>query len=594
MAETSLGIVYPTGDVTHPSAEWWKQLAITVDLAIREYAAETGFVRGVLPDETDLNTVTAPGVYSVESSTSAATLVNAPAGATTGAVLVTRTANGNVQQQYITTGTPATIFLRGVASVTSGTWGTWRDLRSQASTTLSGGDMNAVTTPGIYYVPTSGSAAGIANHPDGQPGVLEVFRPADGIVVQRYTSYGTRGTTWYRATSSVSTGNMTPWRDLLASGGSSAGGADAGPYRHTDLVARARLRRGGRIGTGGLAAVALRFDHHLDNFRAKVLPLLRKYNLPWAQAINPQRIGTGDDNATWAELQGWCLDTGGEVWNHSGNHGDAATEAELDTQIAGSLATLQANLPALAIEGWCPPGLADGQYMGASPFKTTEQNTGTYAGRLIMGNHAFVAGYAPGVYRVLDPTVQPIGAPHITIDRASLSSLANTVGQVVSRGAGIAFMLHPNYLDQDGFITTADLETFLADLAARRDAGELVVLSYSGLWVADIATGYRHNLAPATAANLAAGQALTVNLPWARTDHHYGSTREIVLDVTATAATTLTIAVGGRPATTHQVPAGTSKVRRFVTLPADISADLPVVVTPAAALRVDAIRVYAA
>ncbi|KZM78407.1 polysaccharide deacetylase family protein [Cellulosimicrobium sp. I38E] len=592
MGQTGRGIIYPSGDVLHPSKEWWAQLATTTDAAIGDAEAAASFVKGAIAEGTDLNTITTAGVYSVATNAIGESLVNGP-GLGAGTVLVTRTLNGFVSQQYITIGNATTVWLRSVVSVGSGTWSSWRDMRADPITVLtSGSDLNALRTPGLYVAETAGVAASLLNAPDALPGVLEVLQVSPVLTVQRWSSTLGSGSMFFRATTSASTGNWTGWRNLF-SGATTV--TDAGPYRHVDLVSRARVRRGGRIGTGGKPVVALRFDHHLDAFEAKVLPLLKQYQLPWAQAINPQNLGTGDDNMTWAELQTMCLDHGGEVWNHGGNHGNATTPQALQEQIVDSLTTLRTNLPGLAVEGWCPPGLAAGAYMGASPFATTAQNTETAAGQLIMGNHAFVAGYAPGQYRVLDPTAQPIGAPHITIDDAAPSSITSALNTAIARGVGVAFMLHANYLDEAGYLTTAQLAAFLADIAARRDAGTLVVLSYSGLWLADSDTARRHDVAPPTQAPVAVpgSTAHVVQITQYRQDQHLGASREVLVDVEAGAATTLTVQVGAGEVSTHNVPAGVSRVRRVVTLPADASANIPVTVTPAAGVTVNRVSVLA-
>jgi hypothetical protein len=589
---TPLGIFFPAASDPHPSQAWHQKQAATTQTAILEAVAGASADQGPIPAETDLDTIVTPGVYSIESSAVAATLVNSPGAAGAAVLIVNATDNKNVSQQYVTVGNAATIFLRGTVSVTSGTWSTWRDLRSTPATQVPNGtDLNMLRTPGLYTVPTTGVATSLLNAPDGLPAILEVFEVSAVLTVQRWTSTLSSGGMHFRATTSTSTGNFTPWRSVYT--GTPEASSDTGLYRHLDLVSRARMRRGGRIGTGGKAAVALRFDHHLDSFQAKVLPLLQQHNLPWAQAINPERLGAGDDNMTWAQLQTMCLQHGGEVWNHGGNHGDASTETALREQIVTSLGTLQTNLPALAIEGWCPPGLAAPAYMGAAPFKTVEQNSGTLAGRLITGHHAMVAGYAPGQYRSLDPSIQPIGASHVTIDDAAPSSLTSVLNTVVAGCHGVAFMLHPNYLDEPGYLTTAQLATFLASIAARRDAGDLVVLSYSGLWFADEDSTRRDDVAPPAqaSASVAGGVAHTVQVAAFRQDHLLGAPREVAVAVTAAAATTLTISVDGGPATTHAVPAGASIVRRVVTLPANAAASIPVVVTPAAAVTIARVSV---
>lgn len=45
--------------------------------------------------------------------------------------------------------------------------------------------------------------------------------------------------------------------------------------------------RGGPIGTDGVAAIALRFDHGLANFGTTILPMLTARQLPSSLAVNP-------------------------------------------------------------------------------------------------------------------------------------------------------------------------------------------------------------------------------------------------------------------------------------------------------------------
>lgn len=370
------------------------------------------------------------------------------------------------------------------------------------------------------------------------------------------------------------------------------------PERRADLVGRFLMRRGGRIGTGGVGVVALRFDHHLNDFQSKVLPLLRQYHLPWAQVVNPDRVGVypTDSAVSWSQLQDMALQHGGEVWNHGADHGDASTKAALRVQIVESLDDLRTNLPELAVEGWAPPGLAAGGYMGAAPFQTTDQNTGTYAGRLIMGYHAAVAGYADGLYRVLDGVSMPIGAPHVTIDAQTPSSVAAYLNAAEGLDAGIALMLHPNLLDQGGQITTSQFGEVLADIAARRAAGTLRVLSYSGLWCADATTSYRHDLAPKAARTAAAvrgpGESYTTTVAASRALAQLGATKELVVKVTTAGAGTVSLAVTGKPTTSHTLVAGENLLRRPVTV-GKSSSSFDITVTPSVASTINEVHLYA-
>jgi peptidoglycan/xylan/chitin deacetylase (PgdA/CDA1 family) len=365
--------------------------------------------------------------------------------------------------------------------------------------------------------------------------------------------------------------------------------------RRDHLVARYLERRGGTIGTGGKAAVALRFDHHLNPFRDKVLPLLHHYGLPWAQAINPDRIGTFTDSAvSWEQLQNMALRYGGEVWNHSANHRDATTPDAIYGQVVTSLEDIRRGLPRLAIEGWAPPGLRAGAYLGASPFQTPEQNTETYAGRLALEHHAVIAGYAGPLYRTLDGA-GAIGATAATIDRADTARTLAWVDGAVARTAGLALTLHSKWLDVEGYITTAQLAAILAEVAARRDAGDLEVLSLSGLWAADASSSRRHDLL---------AHAVTPELIWPGNTYRalvrardaapfLGAPRELVVKVTATRAGRVDVDVTGRPTTSHDVtPGRPATIRRPVTLAVD-EHDVEVRVRSTSAVTVDAVHLYA-
>lgn len=531
---------------------------------------------------TDLNTLYNPGVYRLSGAAATGTS-NLPPFTGPGAPIVfltitNVTVSGNTYavQEVARYGPYAERWWR-VSRNTSGAWMGWaRTLDSRLIPLDTGANVDDLRLTATYEVSTPTIAAGIQNLPIPNPGILEILTTSNGIVIQRYTTYGGAQAVHLRTSSNVTNGTLGSWTDITASPSTTGGNASNAALSHTDLLSRARTRRGGRIGTAGRGAIALRFDHHLDSFKTKILPLLQERNLPWTQVINPQNVGTGDDNMTWPEIQQMCLDSGGEVWNHGGDHANAMANAAIETQIVGALSTLETNLPALAIEGWAPPGIEAGGYGGAAPFATTTQNTRTFAGQLILENHAFVAGYAAGQYRILDPTVQPIGAPHVTIDQASPSSLTTALTAARDRKAGVAFMLHPNYLGESGYLSVANLIAFLDEIVRMRAADEIAVLSYAGLWVADQTLDYRHDLTPRSQSSktVSANQVHTVTVPQYRMDQHFGATREISVNLNAASTGTVKIQVGTGPQTSHAVTTGDNTVHRYVTIPADASTDI--------------------
>ncbi|RUQ14385.1 hypothetical protein D8M31_00205 [Corynebacterium genitalium] len=249
-----------------------------------------------------------------------------------------------------------------------------------------------------------------------------------------------------------------------------------------DNVAAGLARRGEVIGTGGKPAIALRFDHHLDSFDRKVLPLLRKYRLPWMQAINPSTMGRSDDRWTWEQLAMAAHESGGEVWNHAWSHSNFSTVDEADQAITRSLATLRQELPSLVIDGFAPPGNTD--VMGMEGANTPQKYWDTYPGRLVLGKHAFVRGYFPGSFQPLDGR-QLVGQRHITMDKRTRGRIEKEIETAVRTGTGLTLMLHPNYLDRAGYITTQELEHALQYIAHLRDTDQLEVLSSSGILMAN-------------------------------------------------------------------------------------------------------------
>ncbi|MEE2568611.1 polysaccharide deacetylase family protein [Pseudarthrobacter sp. J64] len=374
--------------------------------------------------------------------------------------------------------------------------------------------------------------------------------------------------------------------------------------RRSMLVSAFRARRGGVIGTSGKPALALRFDHGVANFKTKVLPLLQKYNLPWSQAVNPGTLTDASNSTTFAELQSLCINNGGEVANHGRTHADAVGRAAIKVEIETSLTELQTGMTGLAIETWNPPGIGAGGYGGYAPMDTQDKHWNTYAGQLILSSHPAVSGYIPGLYRPL-PAELAIGLSHATMDTQSTATIQAWVDGAITAGAGIQLMLHPALVDTAGHLTTAQLETALAYIAGRRDAGALEVLTPSGLLLADLQTDQRHNLVAngrfangltswanttgwalttvngLTYASTSTGTPLTQAVSMSRNEAMLGGARELVYKVRAAAgAVVRTAATGAAVAATkdHTLTAapGWREVRQQLVIPLDFTGTLTI------------------
>lgn len=316
-----------------------------------------------------------------------------------------------------------------------------------------------------------------------------------------------------------------------------SGAAALDSPRRDAIVDAGIKRRGGIIGTDGKAAVALRFDHHLPAFKSKVLPLLKTHRLPWGQMLNPARIADGTETMTYAQIANECYISGGEVWNHSYSHADIPNTAAADREVIRGFDDLTAGLPGLYIDGWA--GAGQSSQMGLEGSDTPAKFYDSYPGRLVLSRHAFIRGYYPGIYQTMTgPNL--VGAAHTTIDTLDSAYVSGIVRGAVAAGAGVTLMLHPNYLDTAGYMTTAQLSVILADLAARRDAGELLVLTPTAILLTDIRTDYRRNLLTTGAAGTKTGT-WTETVSTRSAQSQYGVPHELTVTVRAKTAGSVTL-----------------------------------------------------
>jgi len=128
-------------------------------------------VGAAIAAQSDLDTYTTPGAYSVLSAAIAATIVNTPATDAGYRLVVTATSSTNYLAQiaYINSGVIKIRFFNGAA----GTWGTWneyafadgRATNGPGATIAAGENLNAYTTAGNYRVISGAVAAEITNSP---------------------------------------------------------------------------------------------------------------------------------------------------------------------------------------------------------------------------------------------------------------------------------------------------------------------------------------------------------------------------------------------------------------------------------------------
>lgn len=362
----------------------------------------------------------------------------------------------------------------------AGVWTAWSKQLKMAAPQNRLVDFNTLTIPDVYPIQTGDNPNG-----PGYPGTLYVGEAGNASIdFKTHMHVATDGKgIFYRSSRN---GVWNGWTGGI--GGDSGLGEDL----HQIMVAEFLRSRGVSFGTNGLGVACLRFDHHLDDFVPHILPILKELKMPWALAVNPGRLGMGDDNYTYAQLQDICINGGGEIYNHGYTHGDAQTIAQAKYEIIDSFDALNNGLTAMKVEGFMPPGVGDGGYMGWAPIREVERWKSP-AAQMVLRRHAVTTAYMGNRYRPLGGQIVQ-GHSHRVMDGAQPYHWTQSIDIIKRTGTAITFMLHPSVLT-DGQNTIAQIRSGLELIAAARDRGEILVLSPSATFIADIGSSFRRNLA---------------------------------------------------------------------------------------------------
>lgn len=546
------------------------------DDAIRQNAAaayKQSWYRGVAPDGTKWDTMHGldnDGVWDIASHASARTMTGLPDIGYTGQMQVLAATGGHSTQIYTPQGTGSRIWIRFTTGG-PGSWGTWADLTNPSVTTRlvpDGFDLTDVSpavrlAPGFWSVKSSASAATMTGLPPGVgPCAFQQwpYNPA-AAPAARLLIGGNNAGVWYQTLDALN--QWGAWIRLDSPGGVNGGG----PQPAVALTDRIVSSKGGRIGTAGKGAVAIRIDHNMRAMTDTLLPLLAERGIPASQChfieeMDPQPHYSGDDStgSTWADVQTQALEHGIEVWSHGWTHTDRSGDG-LTQEITDSRAELETLIPRVPVAGFMVPGVTGGRWEGFSDRMADPRvwNT-TTAGSLIAANY----GTADGHGSVLNPlTGRPnYGWTSYFIDSVSTpATVTSLIDAAKDTAAGLVLAIHPRVIGLDGQITVETLTAILDHIAAERDAGRLEVLTVSGLLCADPYTDRRHNMLrtpdfsntanwsgtsgwsfSGNEATASAGAGvLTQNHSVSRTAWLAGAPRELRLDVTASEPATVRV-----------------------------------------------------
>ena len=306
--------------------------------------------------------------------------------------------------------------------------------------------------------------------------------------------------------------------------------------------------RGGRIGTGGKGVVALRFDHSLTPFYDTILPLLRARGLPatlpcFVNMMTPSPEYTNDDSSgkTWTDLA-QTFYRGVEIFSHSYSHLDANTNDGLRKEIVESRTALETNVPDVRVHGWAQPGVGGTNYngwLGASGAANDPNlRSGHDVQKLISSTYPVWASGVTGVSSLGESLIR-----HTTIEKLTSAGDAKAaIDEAIATTSATTLMLHPNRIGTTDYISVATFTEILDYIVAKRDAGEITVLTMGGIALADPATDYRHSLVPNIAgwAGSPSGT-MSYTLDLAKRSSSTGVVREFAVDCAGSGSVKLTV-----------------------------------------------------
>lgn len=429
----------------------------------------------------------------------------------------------------------------------------------KSPTRLFSGDINTMRTAadaGEYFVASADAATKVVGWPTTQPGYL-INRTAS-VPTQQVIAYTSVGPKVYWREWRPGPSSWSAWEEQ---GGGGTNPSTEVALEHGVRADVARKRHGYTLPTNGLGVVMLRFDDYPQDFISKVLPILRKYDLPayWACTI---RHVEQEQPTEWSTIQSWFLTDGVRIWNHSKTHSNSTTTSDIHDNIVGAADYFESKMPHVAIDGWAQPGTGANPPYNDFVSSAPASYWSTYAGKLIMQRHGIVNGGVGGYMQPMGGAA--IAQSHFTFERSTLTEFKEQVSTAQGGPYAVSMMAHPKFIGDTGYMSLATFDACMAWLSSERAAGRLLVLTGDVSTALVPGPGTRNDLtpnfptgalAPAVATSLATGPVY-----WAG-----GGAREFEATITADASTVVELEVTGLPAKKkrYTIPAGTTTVRTF-------------------------------
>jgi len=336
-------------------------------------------------------------------------------------------------------------------------------------------DLHTVIAPGAYALPAP-YPAGYTNTPEGADtaALMLVINSRDNSWCARLMfQYGQNPRMWWQVQRSLNNGTFSEWFEVGTGGAS----ATVPPVSDSHgMRVQAFCDQYPLVSTGGLGVVVLRFDHGLTNFKSTLWPLLQQYNVRAYVPMN-SRLWTIAENsgATQADAKAWIASGLVEFGNHTADHEDRDDDSGIYDNIVNGRRELEAQL-GTTIHGFTVPGLTGSKFNGFGGG-TLDSFSETYAGGLILANHAISSGTIGASQRTLDGQIRQ-GGRHYTWEAASWASIKAVIDSAVTNRTAVTLMAHPRTMNLSGYWTPALAEQVISYIRERIDAGDLADLSY--------------------------------------------------------------------------------------------------------------------
>lgn len=443
--------------------------------------AGPGFLRGKLPNGTNLNTFRTPGIWIIPTTADADTMIGLPV-KWPGVVFI----KNDVSASTIVCTQEFSTYRAGDAIENVGIWdrlaagdsafASWSRRPIDHGAATGSFDLDRLPEGKIaIYGPNNTTI--VNGPPNAQPGLVVTFTVSSFTVMkaQLYMEYGTNGRILFRATSNVN-GGMSTWRDLTAAGGGGAAPL-VGVGTPSEMRIQAFKDAYPLASSGNKGVVVFRYDHGLANFKSGILPIHQAANMPFYIAMNSRNWDFAENaGATQADARAWIASGLAEFGNHCADHTDKVTiETIFDTVVRGR-EELEEQLQTI-IHGFTVPGVGGTGFGGFTDGKLNAYSS-TWMGEVVLANHAIASGnIGATARRTLDGVVRQ-GSRHYTWESGTFADIKTQIDLAVSEKKALTLMAHPSFLGTAGKFDTALVQqvvTYVNDLIT---AGSLAPMSY--------------------------------------------------------------------------------------------------------------------